>query len=366
MSRLSNGGHAEGRGIRPAAARSSMPVMMRDSASRVAWATVSAGPPRQLPDTGDTSANTKCSRSSLGRVRSSPDTGRRCGAAHPGRGARFREGRDGMTRGDARRLRRGHRRGHRQHRRRLRVADHLSRPARHRHAARHRRGLQRTRPDPRLHQRGHRLSHQLGGQRRRILKMSVGALLGGLDGRRTLLLALPATWFERIVPVLVGLAIVLGPSPARISRSVRRRRAKRQQLRRTRTAGRCASTSPAETRRASRWRISPPPRESSTLSLMGVCLDETLQRLDAVRNVLVAIVLNTAAARIFISSRGFQPAIGSSNSSAIGSLSGGLVGPDRPPPQPGPVLRVLIAVVGIRRRRPVAAYTCDVVPGTSR
>src|SRR6478752_6851466 len=66
---------------------------------------------------------------------------------------------------------------------------------------------------------------ELEGQRSRVLKLTVGALIGGLTGA-TLLLALPSTAFETIVPVLVALALVLVILQPRISRAVQERRAR--------------------------------------------------------------------------------------------------------------------------------------------
>lgn len=66
---------------------------------------------------------------------------------------------------------------------------------------------------------------ELRGQRRRVLKLSVGALMGGLAGA-TLLLALPEDAFETIVPVLVGLALVLVALQPQIGKWVQRRRAR--------------------------------------------------------------------------------------------------------------------------------------------
>ena len=81
---------------------------------------------------------------------------------------------------------------------------------------------------------------ELRGQRRRILKWSAGALLGGLTGA-ALLLALPASAFERIVPVLVGLALVLVALQPLISRRLRSRRERKGRSLRL-TAVRCCSS----------------------------------------------------------------------------------------------------------------------------
>ncbi|MER6175736.1 sulfite exporter TauE/SafE family protein [Streptosporangium sp. NPDC001681] len=180
---------------------------------------------------------------------------------------------------------------------------------------------------------------ELSGQSRRILKMSVGALLGGLTGA-TLLLALPTTAFEKIVPALVGLALVLVILQPRISRSVRRRR--------ERTSG---SARPDEgpllltglTLASVYGGYFPAAQGIIYMSLMGVLLDETLQRLNAVKNVLVAVV-NAAAALFFLFSADFDwmAVVLIAAGSAFGGPVGAKIGRRLSPA----VLRILIVAVG--------------------
>ncbi|MDT0609235.1 sulfite exporter TauE/SafE family protein [Streptomyces lancefieldiae] len=180
---------------------------------------------------------------------------------------------------------------------------------------------------------------ELAGQRRRVLKLSVGALLGGLTGA-TLLLALPARAFETIVPVLVGLALVLVAFQPRLSSLVRRRRE------RTGSAARrdggpllfggltLASVYGGYFSAA---------QGIIYLSLMGMLLDESLQRLNAVKNVLSAVV-NTVAALFFLFAADFDwtavllIAVGS----GLGGYGGAKVGRRFSPL----VLRVLVVTVG--------------------
>ncbi|MCA1223078.1 sulfite exporter TauE/SafE family protein, partial [Streptomyces sp. 8L] len=67
---------------------------------------------------------------------------------------------------------------------------------------------------------------ELTGQRRRLLRLGTAALVGGLTGA-VLLLVLPPTAFETVVPVLVGIALVLVVLQPRIAAHVQRRRARR-------------------------------------------------------------------------------------------------------------------------------------------
>jgi uncharacterized membrane protein YfcA len=64
---------------------------------------------------------------------------------------------------------------------------------------------------------------ELAGQRRRAAPLLVAALLGGLTGG-LVLLVLPASAFERIVPILILLACVLVAIQPRLSRSLAARR----------------------------------------------------------------------------------------------------------------------------------------------
>ncbi|MEU9187480.1 sulfite exporter TauE/SafE family protein [Streptomyces sp. NPDC048484] len=204
---------------------------------------------------------------------------------------------------------------------------------------------------------------ELRGQRRRILKLSVGALLGGFTGA-VLLLALPATAFEKIVPVVVGLALVLVAFQPLITKRMRRRR----------TPATTAESADAPAGGSARDPVgaldhAPAPARSDGgpllfigltlasvyggyfaaaqgiiyMSLMGVLLDETMQRLTAVKNVLVAVV-NTVAATFFLFVADFDwtavalIAVGS----ALGGQLGASVGRRFSPA----VLRTLIVTIG--------------------
>ncbi|WP_207309417.1 sulfite exporter TauE/SafE family protein [Streptomyces kasugaensis] len=180
---------------------------------------------------------------------------------------------------------------------------------------------------------------ELGGQRRRLLKWGAGALLGGLTGA-TLLLALPATAFERIVPVLVGLALVLVVLQPRISKNLRRRR----EL--TGTSGPPDGGLPlliGLTLASIYGGYFAAAQGIVYVSLMGLLLDDSMQRLNAAKNVLAAVV-NSVAALFFLAVADFDwtavalLAVGS----AIGGQIGATVGRRLSPV----LLRTLIVVVG--------------------
>ncbi|KIF70504.1 membrane protein [Streptomyces sp. AcH 505] len=180
---------------------------------------------------------------------------------------------------------------------------------------------------------------ELTGQRPRILRLGAAALVGGLTGA-VLLQVLPSTAFETIVPVLVALALVLVVLQPRITKAVQERRVREQKTARPNGGpllfiGLLLASVYGGYFTAAQGII--------YLSLMGMLLDDTLQRLNAVKNVLAAIV-NTVAAILFLFVADFDwtavvlIAVGS----AIGGQIGAKIGRRLPPV----AMRVIIVVVG--------------------
>jgi uncharacterized membrane protein YfcA len=180
---------------------------------------------------------------------------------------------------------------------------------------------------------------ELKGQRRRVLRLGVGALCGGFCGA-ALLLTLPASAFEAIVPVLVGLALVLVVLQPWISARIRRRRER---------TGTTARTDGG-------WPLSAGVTLASVyggyfaagqgiiyMSLMGMLIDEDLQRLNAVKNILVAMVNSVAVAFFLVAADFNWTAVAClATGSALGGTVGARVGRHFSPV----VLRSLIVVVG--------------------
>ncbi|MFF2896055.1 sulfite exporter TauE/SafE family protein [Streptomyces sp. NPDC057966] len=176
---------------------------------------------------------------------------------------------------------------------------------------------------------------ELKGQSRRVLGLAVGALTGA-----TLLLALPSTAFETIVPILVALALVLVILQPRISKAVQRRREHsgipaRPDGGPLLFVGLMLASVYGGYFTAAQGII--------YLSLMGMLLDDTMQRLNAVKNVLAAVV-NSIAALFFLFVADFDwtavvlIAVGSALGGQIGARIGRRLSPT--------VLRVLIVAVG--------------------
>ncbi|MGP3971597.1 sulfite exporter TauE/SafE family protein [Streptomyces sp. 6N223] len=175
---------------------------------------------------------------------------------------------------------------------------------------------------------------ELRGQGRRVLKLGAGALLGGFTGA-TLLLALPASAFEMIVPALVGLALVLVVLQPWISARLRDRRRARQDGGPLLITGLTLASVYGGYFAAAQGII--------YVALMGMFLDEDLRRLNAVKNVLVALV-NAVAAAFFLFAADFDwTAVGLL---AAGSTLGGIAGAAAGRRLSPVLLRVVIVVVG--------------------
>lgn len=180
---------------------------------------------------------------------------------------------------------------------------------------------------------------ELRGQSTRVLRLLVGSLLGGATGA-VLLLVLPPGAFETIVPVLIGLGVLLVVVQPRLSARVTRRRE--------------ARGAPAD--HDARW-VWPlvgltgvyggyfgAAQGVLLMGVLGIGVDEPLQRLNAVKNVLSAGV-NSVAGLLFVFVADLDwlvvALIG------VGSVVGGLIGATVGRRLPARVLRGVIVVVGV-------------------
>jgi uncharacterized membrane protein YfcA len=176
---------------------------------------------------------------------------------------------------------------------------------------------------------------ELEGQLARLVRLGVASVLGGVTGA-LLLLRLPASAFKEIVPVLIGIGVVLVLVQPWISRHVHPR-------------------------------TSAPPHGSLLvlvlvylagvyggyfgaaqgvilIGILGLGLAETMQRINAAKNVL-ALIVNAVAALVFIVVTDI--AWGAAALIAAGSVVGGQVGATVGRRLPSPVFRVVVAVVGV-------------------
>ena len=175
---------------------------------------------------------------------------------------------------------------------------------------------------------------ELAGQRDRVLRLGAAALLGGLTGG-LLLLVLPASAFQRVVPWLILFACGLVAVQPRLSRALAERR----------RAG--ASASPALLAGVYLTGIYGgyfgAAQGVMLIALLGILLADDLQRLNAVKNVLQALV-NGIAALLFILAGpiAWGPAV----VLGVGAVAGGQIGAALGRRLSSGVLRVAILVVG--------------------
>ena len=179
---------------------------------------------------------------------------------------------------------------------------------------------------------------ELAGQRGMAVRLGVAAAAGGAAGA-ALLLLLPASAFERVVPVLILIACGLVIAQPRLSAFAR-----------ARDAG------PHEPRRMDRLL---PLAVGSTgvyggyfgaaqgvilMALLGVLVDDDLQRINALKNVLTAIVNGTAAIIFALTTAvAWHVVLLLAIGSVIGGQAGARIGRRIPPT----LLRVVIVTVGL-------------------
>ena len=181
---------------------------------------------------------------------------------------------------------------------------------------------------------------ELVGQRRRVLRLGVASLLGGTVGA-VLLLVLPEDAFATIVPVLVLLGVVLVVVQPAVSRRVAARRASRGP--------------DAESRDGAAW-VWPAVLATGVyggyfgaaqgvllMGVLGIGVEEGLQRLNAVKNVLAGTV-NGVAAVVFVAVADVDWRIVAVI--AVGAVVGGQLGAHLGRRLPPLLLRAVIVAVG--------------------
>ena len=178
---------------------------------------------------------------------------------------------------------------------------------------------------------------ELGGQRSRVVRLAGVAALGGLIGS-VLLLTLPDSAFEAIVPALVGLALVLVVVQPRLSRWLDARRSEPRD--RDGGTGLLAAMLGA----SAYGGYFGAAQGILYLAALGIALDDDLQRLNGLKNVLAAIV-NGVAAVVFmiVAPVAWLPAA----LIAVSSIAGAQVGAKVGRRLPAAALRGIIVVVGL-------------------
>jgi uncharacterized membrane protein YfcA len=178
---------------------------------------------------------------------------------------------------------------------------------------------------------------ELRGQRARLLRFAPASLLGAVAGA-VLLLALPASAFEAIVPAFVALGVSLVVLQPRIDRWLVRRRHPDAD----RHGGVPALLATGLTGVYGGYFGAA--QGVLLLAILGLALDDDLRRVNAVKVVLAGLV-NLVAAVVFVLAADL--AWGAVGLLAIGSTIGGQLGAHVGRRLPAPALRALIVVVGL-------------------
>lgn len=180
---------------------------------------------------------------------------------------------------------------------------------------------------------------ELAGQRGRVLRLGVASLVGGVVGA-LLLLWLPSSAFDAIVPALIALGVVLVLVGPRIQRGV---------------AARAESRGGVPDHGV--WWVWPAVATAGVyggyfgaaqgvllMAILGIGVVDSMQRHTATKNVL-ALIVNAVAAVVFIAVAhvDWQVAGLIAPGSIIGGQLGATVGRRLPPT----LLRAVIAVVGV-------------------
>ena len=218
---------------------------------------------------------------------------------------------------------------------------------------------------------------ELAGQRRRVIRLGSASVCGGLVGA-ILLLVLPAGAFKEIVPVLIGIALVMIIFQPRLARWMAAR-----QLARTpapaglpdrdggpvpgddgpgdtggtstvRVAARVATQPEVQVGGPALWVLVflsgvyggyfGAAQGVLLIGLMGVAFTDTMQRINAVKNVLAGLV-NGVAALVFVAATHID--WGAAGLIACGAILGGQIGARIGRKLPPWGLRLLIVCVGV-------------------
>jgi hypothetical protein len=201
---------------------------------------------------------------------------------------------------------------------------------------------------------------ELGGQRRRLIRLGSASVCGGLVGA-ILLLTLPQSAFKAIVPALIGVAVVMVVIQPRLAKWVAERQRARAALLTPDGAIADAPAASVLAASAAEEAIGGPvlwvlvflagiyggyfgaAQGVLLIGMLGITLNDSLQRINAAKNVLAGLV-NGLAAVVFIIATHID--WGVAGLIAAGSIIGGQVGARIGRRLPPWGLRVVIVCVG--------------------
>jgi uncharacterized protein len=177
---------------------------------------------------------------------------------------------------------------------------------------------------------------ELGGQRRRMLRLGTASLLGGTTGA-VLLLVLPASAFKEIVPVFIAIAVILIVLQPRLQRRLAERGTPHDHERGLLVPLAVYATGVYGGYFGAAQGI-------LLLGILGVALPQDLQRTNALKNVLAGLV--NAVAGIYFAFAA-HVAWGAAGIIAVASMIGGQIGAHYGRRLHPAVLRGVIVVVGL-------------------
>jgi uncharacterized membrane protein YfcA len=180
---------------------------------------------------------------------------------------------------------------------------------------------------------------ELQGQRTRLQRLASASLVGGVAGA-LLLLWLPSEAFDTIVPVLIGigvLLVVLGPA-------IQRRVAARAEARGGLPEHGARWVWPAVAGAGVYGGYFGAAQGVLLMAILGIGVDDDLQRHNATKNVL-ALLVNGVAAVVFILVAHVDWRV--AGLIALGSVVGGQIGAGVGRRLPPTALRVVIVLVGV-------------------
>jgi uncharacterized membrane protein YfcA len=183
---------------------------------------------------------------------------------------------------------------------------------------------------------------ELRGQRRLLLRLLPASILGALTGA-FLLLHLPASAFEAIVPVLIGIAVLLVAFQPLLQRRLRRPDDGPPPPVR---GGRLAALFAGAYFTGTYGGYFAASQGVLQLGIFGALLHETLQRLNALKNVLT-LAVNGVAAGAYVAVANDRIDWRAAGLLAVGSLMGGAVSSRYGRRLPSVVLRTAIVALGL-------------------
>jgi uncharacterized membrane protein YfcA len=177
---------------------------------------------------------------------------------------------------------------------------------------------------------------ELGGQRVHAMRLGVASVLGGITGA-ALLLSLPSSAFEAIVPVFIAIALVLVVVQPSIARALAKRTAQPGRRHRALTLAALYTAGVYGGYFGAAQGI-------LLLGILGLALPQNLHRTNALKNVLAGLVNGVAAVFFIVAAHvEWAPAAIIAGGSILGAQVGARYGRRLHPN----VLRALIVVVGV-------------------